>query len=118
MRNTRVSIEGESANGPTVRLLLKHNDDVTRNDSRGLISLTGKGDPLSVLHALVNVDLKNLALCFGLLALALLAAVLLLDGLALAIAVLADSLNLLHHARTNLSQANCGTLTLTGLTSL
>lgn len=101
-----------------MRLLLQHNDHIPGNDTGGLVSLAGKGDPLPVLHALVNVHLKDLALALGLLAFALLAAILLLDGLALTVAILADLLNLLHHAGTNLPQTNGDTLAITGVAGL
>jgi len=99
-------------------LLLKNDDHITGDDSRGLVPLPGEGDLLAVLHALVHVNLEDLALAFGLLALALLAAVLLLNDFSLAIALRAHSLHLLHHTGSNLPQADGDSVSVARITSL
>jgi hypothetical protein len=43
-----------------VRLLLNDNNNVARLDPWGLVSISGKGNLLSLLHALVNKDFQNL----------------------------------------------------------
>ena len=80
-----------------VGLLLDHNDDVAGLDAGALVRLAGKRDRLALLHALVDKDLEDLALVDDLLADARLAAVLGVDDLALAVAVAALLLDLLHH---------------------
>ena len=80
-----------------VRLLLDHNDDVARLDPRRLVRLARERDCLALLHPLVDEDLEDLALIDDLLPNARLAAVLGVDDLALAVAVAALLLDLLHH---------------------
>lgn len=80
-----------------VGLLVDRDDYITRNDARSLVAFAGKRDPLAVPHALVDVDLEDLALGDDLLAHAVLAAVLVVDDLALAAAVRAGLLDLLNH---------------------
>lgn len=59
-----------------VGLLLDNNDDVTGNDTRGLIALAVEFDLLAALHSLVDVNLEDLPLRVGLLAVTSLASVL------------------------------------------
>jgi hypothetical protein len=80
-----------------VGLLLNHEHDVSRNDIRTLVTLTVEGDLLSVLHSLVDGDVENLALVDGLLAIALLATVLVLNNLALSVTVGTHGLESLDH---------------------
>ena len=63
-----------------------------------LITLSAESDLLSVLHALVDLHLQNLPLPVDLPAVALLAAQLGVDPFALALALGAHRLDLLHHA--------------------
>ncbi len=67
-------------------LLIQDNDDVTGLEAGFLISLSSKGDLLSVLlHALVDLHLENLLLAIDLAAIDLFAAELGVDALALAL---------------------------------
>jgi hypothetical protein len=69
-----------------VFLLIQDNDDVTGLEAGFLISLSSKGDLLSVLlHALVDLHLENLLLAIDLAAIDLFAAELGVDALALAL---------------------------------
>ena len=81
-----------------VVLLVEDDNDITGRQARRLIALTIKCDLLSVIHALVDVNLKHFPLGNHLLARARLAAIFLLDCLAGAVAVAAVALNLLDHA--------------------
>ncbi len=87
-----------------VLLLLQDNDNVAWWKSRLLISLAVECDALAILHALVNVHLQHLALGHHLLAIARLAAVLVLDGLARPSAAIAVALDLLDHAGAKLAE--------------
>lgn len=78
-----------------LRLDLKHN--VSRQDTRHLITITTELDLMSVLDTLVNVDMEHLTLDDGLLTTAALAAVLLADHLTFTVAVGADGLEALDH---------------------
>jgi len=80
-----------------VRLLLDLEDDITGLDTGRLVTFAGIGDLLAAFDAAVDVDVKHLALDDGLLSLANLAAILVLNNLALAVAVGADSLESLNH---------------------
>ena len=99
-------------------LLLKDDHHVAGDDSGCLVSFTVEGDLLAVLHALVNMDLEDLALALSLLSLALLAAILLLDDFSLAVALRAHSLHLLHHTGSNLSQADGDSVSVARITGL
>lgn len=80
-----------------VGLLLDLEHDVAGLDSRGLVALALEFDAGSALNSPVNMDVQNLAVDYRLLAVALLASVLLVDDLALAVAVGAGRLEALDH---------------------
>jgi hypothetical protein len=80
-----------------VRLLLDLEDDVARKDAGGLVTLATELDLGTALNTAVDVDVEDLAIDHCLLAEALLAAVLVLDDLALAITVWAHCLEALDH---------------------
>jgi hypothetical protein len=80
-----------------VRLLLNLENDVAREDARGLVTLAAELNLGAALDATVDVDVQDLAVDNRLLAKALLAAILVLDDLALAIAVWAHRLETLDH---------------------
>ena len=100
-----------------VRLLLDHNNDVSRLDSRALIRLSRERDRLPLLHSPIDKDLEHLALVDDLLAEAALAAILRVDDLALAVAVAARLLNLLDH-RAELAEDDLDPLTVAALAAL
>lgn len=95
-----------------VLLLLNLENDVTSLDSGSLITFATELDLGATADALVNVDVKDLAIDNGFLATALLATVLLADDLTLSAAVRADSLEALDH-RTHLAHHSLHTLTIT-----
>ena len=78
-------------------LLLDLKDDVAWQDTGGLISLTLEINLVAAPDAPVNVDVEDLSLDDGLLAIAAFAPIFLADDLALAIAVRADGLETLDH---------------------
>lgn len=80
-----------------VGLLLDLEDDITRENTRHLVTLTAELDLVAVLHTTVDVDVEDLALDNGLLTVAALAAVLLADDLTLTVTVRADGLEPLDH---------------------
>ncbi|GMT08330.1 hypothetical protein PENTCL1PPCAC_30504, partial [Pristionchus entomophagus] len=82
-----------------VLLLVEHDDDVSRRQTRLLVSLQIKDDLLSVVHARLDLHLEDLLLVHLLLGIAALAAVLLRDHLALAHTRGAPTLHLGDHAR-------------------
>jgi hypothetical protein len=82
---------------PSVRLLLDLEHDIARVDAGQLVSLTPELDLVAALNAAIDVDVQDLALDDGLLAVALLASVAVADDLALALAVRADGLEALDH---------------------
>jgi hypothetical protein len=82
-----------------------------------LVGLTLKGDGLTLLHTAVDVNLEDLALVDDLLTVAVLAAVLGVDDLALTVTVAALLLHLLDH-RAELTEDDLDTLTLAALASL
>lgn len=88
-----VFLTGEAGVG----LLLNLENDVTGLDARGLVTLTTELNLGTAPNTAVDVNVENLAVDDCLLAVALLAAVLVLDGLTLAIAVGADGLEALDH---------------------
>lgn len=105
------------ANKSLVGLLVNDKDDITRNDIRTLITLASKSNLLLVDHTLVNVDLEDLALLQGLLAVAGLASVLGVDNVTLTVTVVTNGLVSLDHGA-HLSRHKSHTLTLTGSTGL
>lgn len=80
-----------------VRLLFNLEDDITGLDTGSLVALAAELDLGAAANAFVDVDVQDLPVDDGLLAVALLAAILLLDDLALAVAVRADGLEALNH---------------------
>lgn len=80
-----------------VRLLLNLKLNVAGLDAGHLVTFSAEIDPGAALHTLVDVDVQDLALNRRLLSVALLAAVLFADDLALSVAVGADSLEALDH---------------------
>lgn len=80
-----------------VRLLLDLEDNVAGLHARSLVTLASELDLGTAANTLVNVDVQDLSVDYRLLAAALLAAILVLDDLAFAIAVRADRLKALDH---------------------
>lgn len=97
-----------------VRLLLEHDDYIARLDVRRPVALAAERDLLAVGHSLVDVHLQNLVLRHVALTVALFAAVLRADALALAVAVGTVLLALLHEARAQSLDLHHQTVTLTG----
>ena len=89
-----------------VLLLVQHDDDVSGLEPGLLVALPAEGDLLAVLHTLVHRDLEDLALARDLAAGALFAAQLGVDPLSLTLALSAHGLDLLHHAGSQLLDAN------------
>lgn len=94
-----------------VGLLLDLEDNVAGKDTGHLITFTAELDLVAIAHTLVDVDMQHLALHHGLLTVALLAAVLVADDLALTVTVRADSLEALDH-RTHLAHHRLHTATI------
>lgn len=88
-----VIASGESG----VRLLFDLEDDITRNDTRGLITFAAELDLGTRFDTTIHMDVKNLAINNSLLAHALLAAVLILEYLSFSVAIRADGLESLDH---------------------
>ena len=87
-----------------VRLLVEDDDDVTREPHTGdLVALTGEGDVVALLRALIDVHLEDLLVLKDLLAVAPLAAILGLAGDSAAVAARALDLHLLHKHRSELT---------------
>jgi hypothetical protein len=78
-------------------LLLNLENDVASLDARRLVTLASELNLGAAANTLVDVNVEDLAVDGGLLSIALLAAILLLDDLALSVAVRADSLEALDH---------------------
>lgn len=104
-----------SSDESSVGLLIKHEDNVSGDDIRTLVTLAAKGDLLTVDHTLVNVDLEHLSLLLGLSSVTVLASILGVDDLALAVTVVTLGLVSLQHGA-HLSGDKLEALTLTGLT--
>jgi hypothetical protein len=100
-----------------VRLLLNLELNITRFDTRHLVTFATEVNLGTALDTLVNVDVQHLALNCGLLSVALLAAVLLTNNLAFSVAVGADSLEALDHG-THLAHHHLHTLTIAACASL
>lgn len=105
------------ANKFLVGLLVNDKHDITRNDIGALVTLTSKSNLLLVDHTLVNVDLEDLALLQGLLAVTGLASVLGVNNVTLTVTVVTNGLVSLDHGA-HLSRHESHTLTLTGSTGL
>jgi hypothetical protein len=95
-----------------VRLLLDLELHISRENTRHLITFASEVDLMATLDTTVDMNMQHLALDDGLLAHALLAPVLISDGLTLTLAVGADSLEALNH-RAHLSHHSLHTSTLT-----
>ena len=95
-----------------VGLLLNLEDDVASLYTRRLITLASELDLGTASNTAINVNVQNLAVDDRLLAAAALAAVLLLDNLALAVAVGADCLETLNHG-SHLAHHGLHTVTVT-----
>jgi hypothetical protein len=80
-----------------MRLLLDLEDNVARDNTGSLVALATELDLGAALDTAIDVNMENLAVDYSLLAHALLASVLVLDGLAFAVAVWADGLESLDH---------------------
>jgi hypothetical protein len=80
-----------------VRLLLDLKDHVPSLDAGSLITLASKLDLGAASDTSIDMDVKDFPVHDGLLAIALLTSVLLLDDLALAVAVRANGLEALDH---------------------
>ena len=100
-----------------VRLLLDHNDDISRFDSRCLIRLSVESDRLALLHSSVDVNLEYLSLVDNLLSVAVLASILRVDDFSLSVTIVARLLDLLNHG-TELTKNDLDSLTFTRSTSL
>lgn len=100
-----------------VVLLLDDYDDVSGDNTGSLVALACKLDLLARLHSLVDVDLEDLALLLGLLAVTLLAAVLGVHDLASSLTLVTGLLDLLHH-RTELTVHDLVALATTRVTGL
>ena len=80
-----------------VRFLLDLEDDIAWLDTWKLVAFTTELDLVATLDTTVDVDVQNLALDDGLLAVALLAPILVADDFTLTLAVRTDSLETLDH---------------------
>lgn len=80
-----------------VRLLFNLKDDIARQNTRCLVSLSIEFDLVAAPDTSVDMDVKDLSLNNGLLAIAALAPILLTDDLAFTTAVGADGLESLDH---------------------
>eukprot|EP01007_Sphenomonas_quadrangularis_P003597 NODE_744_length_1208_cov_193.875755_g597_i0.p3 GENE.NODE_744_length_1208_cov_193.875755_g597_i0~~NODE_744_length_1208_cov_193.875755_g597_i0.p3 ORF type:complete len:114 (+),score=2.20 NODE_744_length_1208_cov_193.875755_g597_i0:714-1055(+) len=94
-------------------LLLNNYYHITRKSTGDLISFTRKSNFLSVNHSLLNIHFQYFAILVYFVALASLALVFLVDDLASTFAVATSTLHLLNHSRTNLTQLNSNTSSLT-----
>lgn len=98
-------------------LLLDLENNVTSLDARGLVTLTTELNLGATPHTTVDVNVENLAVDNGLLSVALLAAILVLDRLALSVTVRADGLETLDH-RTHLSHHRLHAVAITASAAL
>lgn len=105
------------ASKSSMRLLLDLEDNVTSLNAWSLVTLAPELDLGAAANTPVNVDMEDLSVHDGLLAVALLALILLLDNLTLAITVGADSLETLDHGA-HLAHHGLHTVTITAGTSL
>jgi hypothetical protein len=102
---------------PRVFLLLDNKDNITRLDTRSLITLAGELDLVSALHTLVDVNLEDLALLRRLLGVTRPTLVLGVHNLSGSVTFTTGLLDLLDH-RSELTQVNLDTLSLTPATLL
>lgn len=100
-----------------VGLLLNLKDDVASLNTRRLVTLATELNLGTAAHTTVDVDVQNLAVNSGLLAVAALAAILVLDGLSLSITVGADGLETLDHG-THLAHHGLHTVAITASAAL
>jgi hypothetical protein len=106
-----------SASEARMGLLLDFENDVAGLNTRCLVTLASELDLGATADTLVNVDVEDLAVNGGLLSVALLAAVLLLDALTLSVTVGADSLEALDHGA-HLAHHGLHTVAITASASL
>lgn len=106
-----------SAGEARMGLLLDFENDVAGLNTRCLVTLASELDLGATADTLVNVDVEDLAVNGGLLSIALLAAVLLLDALTLSVTVGADSLEALDHGA-HLAHHGLHTVAITASASL
>lgn len=100
-----------------VRLLLNLEDDISGLDTRRLVTLATELNLGAAADTTVNVNVEDLAVDGGLLAVAALAAILVLDGLSLSVTVGTDSLESLDHG-THLAHHGLHTVAITASTAL
>jgi hypothetical protein len=93
-----------------VGLLLDLKHDIAGRNTRHLVTLAAELNLVAITHTFVDVNVENLALDNGLLAVTLLAAILITDNLTLTVTVRADSLEALDH-RTHLAHHSLHTAT-------
>jgi hypothetical protein len=96
-----------------VFLLFDNENDISGYNVWALITLSIKDDLGPVLHSLIDMDMQDLALLDDLLSVAVLALVLLPDGLSLSITVGTNGLESLNHW-THLAHHGLGTHSVTG----
>merc|ERR1719466_549494 len=92
-------------------LLLQHYYDVTRLQTRFLVTFAPERHFLALLHPFINVNLQYFLSFLRLLPITVLAPVLGVDSLPLSVAITTHLLNLLYHARSDLVNFNLDTLT-------
>lgn len=100
-----------------VRLLLNLKNNVTSLNARRLVSLSSELNLGAAGYTLVNVNVQDLSVDNGFLAVALLATILLLDNLAFTVTVWANSLEALDHW-THLAHHGLHTMAITANTLL
>src|SRR4051812_16876403 len=96
-------------------LLLNFKYHITGHNAGHLVALTSEVDPMTSLHAAVDVNVENLTLDNGLFAVTLFTAVLFADDFALALAIRAYGLESLNH-RSHLSHHRLHAVTVTAMT--
>ena len=97
-------------NGRGVSLLLQNDNNVSRGDARELVSLLVKHNALTLTGSLLDVDFEDLGISNDLLSVALGALVLVINHLALSVAVAASLLHLVD-SKADLTASNLDTLT-------
>lgn len=100
-----------------MRLLLDFKDNIASEDAGSLVTLASELDAGAALDTSVDVDVEDLSVDYGLLSVALLAAVLFFNDLSLTITVGASGLEALDHGA-HLSQHGLHTVAITACTAL
>ena len=93
-------------------LFFETNDNVTRLETWLLIAFTTEQNPLSIDHALVNVNLKNLPVSYGFFAVAMFATIASRHLFTLTSTVIALALHVLNHRRSQLLDNHVNTVAL------